>query len=268
MLSVAEGASCQSLSGSTADGLPHLKLYSDYSELRLLTGSSPRAWQLRDVVIRLISDIAKLKVVKLPTPLDTQDPLPRTSLTACTQGLLHLSRHARDTFSEASSGSKNIHHIARRSMQESISSRKDWSKRSGAQECIDGEAKGPVANCTGDYQELGQPGVPTEHRSVVMTLPSMEDFETEGDERRDEANNLAILQELKVNPAWISGINFNLVYGAMKGHKMLQSDESLHQSELKHAGAGVGGVTQRIHPNRPAYASTLRSVMEVVVRAP
>ena len=45
-----------------------------------------------------------------------------------------------------------------------------------------------------------------------------------GDDIRDEANNLAILQELKVNPTGIPGINFNLAYAAMKGDKSSQSD--------------------------------------------
>ena len=35
-----------------------------------------------------------------------------------------------------------------------------------------------------------------------------------GDQTVDESNNIAILQELKVNPTGITAINFNLCYGA------------------------------------------------------
>ena len=45
-----------------------------------------------------------------------------------------------------------------------------------------------------------------------------------GDQIVDESNNIAILQELKVNPSGITAINFNLSYGALKGNKSTQSD--------------------------------------------
>ena len=55
-----------------------------------------------------------------------------------------------------------------------------------------------------------------------------------GDDIRDEANNLAILQELKVNPTGIVGISFSLAYGALKGHCSSQSDvvKAYTQSDL------------------------------------
>ena len=70
----------------------------------------------------------------------------------------------------------------------------------------------------------------------VMTILSIKHWETpelrklkarivfRGDDIRDENNNLAVLQELKVNPSGLTGINFNLAYGAIKGHKTTQSD--------------------------------------------
>ena len=79
-----------------------------------------------------------------------------------------------------------------------------------------------------------------------MTILSIKHFETpelrklkarivfRGDDIRDESNNLAILQELKVNPTGLIGINFNLAYGAQKGHKTTQSDvvKAYTQSDL------------------------------------
>ena len=80
----------------------------------------------------------------------------------------------------------------------------------------------------------------------IMTLLSIKHWETpelrklkarivfRGDDIRDESNNLAILQELKVSPTSITGINLNLAYGAAKNHKTTQSDvvKAYTQSEL------------------------------------
>ena len=119
--------------------------------------------------------------------------------------------------------------------------RKDWHKHPGAQEAIDKEASGLLANDTWSYDEV----VPREELMKsktplnigrVMTILSIKHWETpelrklkarivfRGDDIRDQDNNLAVLQELKVNPSGLTGINFNLAYGAMKGHKTTQSD--------------------------------------------
>ena len=129
--------------------------------------------------------------------------------------------------------------------------RKEWGKHPGAQECIDGEANGLIANGTWNYEEVVPRKELLERKTPLnigrlMTILSTKHFETpalrklkarivfRGDDIRDEANNLAILQELKVNPTGISGINFNLAYGAMKGHQTSQSDvvKAYTQSDL------------------------------------
>lgn len=53
-----------------------------------------------------------------------------------------------------------------------------------------------------------------------------------GDDIRNEHNNLAILQEVKVNPTGLVGINFNLAYGAAKG-KMSDAVQAYTQSTLR-----------------------------------
>ena len=119
--------------------------------------------------------------------------------------------------------------------------RKDWHKHAGAQECIDGEARGLIANGTWNYAEVvSRKDLMARKEPInvgrLMTILSIKLYEIpelrklkarivfRGDDIRDEANNLAILQELKVNPTSITGINFNLAYGAAKGHKTTQSD--------------------------------------------
>jgi hypothetical protein len=119
--------------------------------------------------------------------------------------------------------------------------RKDWDKYPGSKEAIDKEAKGLLANETWSFEEV----VPRsellsrkEHLNLgrLMTILSIKHFETpelrklkarivfRGDQIVDEANNLAILQELKVNPSGLTGINFNLAYGALPNHDTTQSD--------------------------------------------
>ena len=129
--------------------------------------------------------------------------------------------------------------------------RKDWGKHAGAQECIDGEARGLISNGTWDYQEVVSRKELLARKEPLnigrlMTILSIKHFETpelrklkarivfRGDDIRDEANNLAILQELKVNPTGIVGISFSLAYGALKGHCSSQSDvvKAYTQSDL------------------------------------
>jgi hypothetical protein len=45
-----------------------------------------------------------------------------------------------------------------------------------------------------------------------------------GDDIRDNEGNLAVLLESKVNPTGMAGINANLAYGSLPGHKTTQSD--------------------------------------------
>ena len=129
--------------------------------------------------------------------------------------------------------------------------RKDWHKHAGAQECIDGEAKGLISNRTWDYEEV----VPRQdllarkeplNMGCLVTLLSIKHVEIRelrklnarivfrGDDIRDESDNLAILQELNVNPTGLIGINLNLAYGAVKRHQSTQSDgvKAYTQSDL------------------------------------
>ena len=46
----------------------------------------------------------------------------------------------------------------------------------------------------------------------------------QGDDIRDQDNNLAVLQEAKVNPSGLAGINANLAYGCLQNHRTTQSD--------------------------------------------
>ena len=69
-----------------------------------------------------------------------------------------------------------------------------------------------------------------------MTILSVKHWETpelrrlkarivfRGDDIRDPDNNIAVLQEAKVNPSGLAGINANLAYGCMKGNCTTQSD--------------------------------------------
>ena len=69
-----------------------------------------------------------------------------------------------------------------------------------------------------------------------MTILSVKHWETpelrrlkarivfRGDDIRDQDNNIAVLQEAKVNPSGLAGINANLAYGCMKGNCTSQSD--------------------------------------------
>ena len=45
-----------------------------------------------------------------------------------------------------------------------------------------------------------------------------------GDDIRDNKGNLAVLLESKMNPTGMAGINANLAYGSLPGHKSTQSD--------------------------------------------
>ena len=74
------------------------------------------------------------------------------------------------------------------------------------------------------------------HVGRLMTILSVKHWEApelrrlkarivfRGDDIRDQENNLAILQEAKVNPTGLAGINANLVYGCFPKSFYSQSD--------------------------------------------
>jgi hypothetical protein len=71
-----------------------------------------------------------------------------------------------------------------------------------------------------------------------------------GDKIVDESNNIAILQELKVNPSGITSINLNLGYGALKGNKSTQSDviKAYTQSLLRTKSKTWVALSQKLFP--------------------
>ena len=119
--------------------------------------------------------------------------------------------------------------------------RRDWYRYEGASEAIRNERDGLVANEVWDPKKI----IPKKqlldsgeeyNLGTLMTILSMKHAESKelrklkarivfrGDKIVDESNNIAILQELKVNPSGITSINLNLGYGALKGNKSTQSD--------------------------------------------
>ena len=119
--------------------------------------------------------------------------------------------------------------------------RKDWHKHEGYLDAIKKERDGVLENGTWNYDEV----VPRdelmkrkEHINIgrIMTILSVKHWETpalrklkarivfRGDDIRDNEGNLAVLLESKVNPTGMAGINANLAYGSLPGHKTTQSD--------------------------------------------
>ena len=119
--------------------------------------------------------------------------------------------------------------------------RKDWHKHPGWKEAIDKELNGILENDTWNYDEvisrkdLVKRNQPI-HVGRLMTIFSVKYWEVpelrrlkarivfRGDDIRDQANNLAVLQEGKINPSGLAGINVNLAYGSLKGHTSSQND--------------------------------------------
>ena len=118
--------------------------------------------------------------------------------------------------------------------------RKDWHKHEGYLDAIKKERDGVLENVTWNYDEV----VPRdelmkrkEHINIgrIMTILSVKHWETPAlrklkarivfrrDDIRDEGN-LAVLLESKVNRTGMVGINANLAYGSLPGHKTTQSD--------------------------------------------
>ena len=115
----------------------------------------------------------------------------------------------------------------------------------GAQDAIDNEVNGLVANGTWTFDEviskedlLARCKKNKEHINIasLMTILSIKHWETpelrklkarivfRGDHILTEDNNLAVLQEAKVTPTGMTGVNINLAYGAIKDHETRQSD--------------------------------------------
>ena len=122
--------------------------------------------------------------------------------------------------------------------------RKEWGNFPGAQDAIDNEVNGLVANGTWTFDEviskedlLARCKKNKEHINIasLMTILSIKRWETpelrklkarivfRGDHILTE-DNLAVLQEAKVTPTGMTGVNINLAYGAIKGHETRQSD--------------------------------------------
>ena len=97
------------------------------------------------------------------------------------------------------------------------------------------------------------------HVGRLMTILSVKHWEVpelrrlkariifRGDDIRDQDNNLAVLQEAKVNPSGLAGINANLAYGSLKGHTSSQSDvcSCLYSKFSKYQGTHMGGIANR-----------------------
>ena len=161
--------------------------------------------------------------------------------------------------SSARTGSKKVHGMAAKHDKRSphkpniqdknsiyagihlLLNRKDWHKHPAWKEAIDKELNGILENGTWNYDEVisredlvkrNQPM----HVGRLMTIFSVKYWEVpelrrlkarivfRGDDIRDQANNLAVLQEAKINPSGLAGINVNLAYGSLKGHTSSQSD--------------------------------------------
>eukprot|EP00435_Cladocopium_sp_Y103_P060485 s1600_g22.t1 len=123
--------------------------------------------------------------------------------------------------------------------------RKDWHKHEGWEAAIKNEVDGLLSNGVWSYDEV----VPREellskareNKTLVnvgrlMTILSVKNHESpslrklkarvvfRGDDIRTQDNTLAVLQEAKVNPTGLVGLNANLAYGCCKGCKSSQSD--------------------------------------------
>ena len=119
--------------------------------------------------------------------------------------------------------------------------RRDWGKYEGTGQAIKKELDGLLANEVWDCSKIISKDALLKsgekyNLGRLMTILSIKHAESpelrklkarivfRGDQIVDENNNIAILQELKVNPSGITAINFNLSYGALPGHKSTQSD--------------------------------------------
>lgn len=123
--------------------------------------------------------------------------------------------------------------------------RKAWHKHQGWETAIKNEFDGLLSNGVWSYNEV----IPREelltkareNKTLVnvgrlMTILSVKNHESpslrklkarivfRGDDIRTQDNTLAVLQEAKVNPTGLVGLNANLAFGCCKGCKSTQSD--------------------------------------------
>ena len=165
--------------------------------------------------------------------------------------------------------------------------RKDWHKHPGWEEAIAKEAGGILENGTWNYDEvvaredLLQRKTPV-HVGRLMTILSVKHWETpelrrlkarivfRGDDIRDQDNNIAVLQEAKVNPSGLAGINANLAYGCMKGNCTSQSDvaRAYTQSFLNTQVPTWVELPSELVPEKFRGIKRPCEIMEIAIRAP
>ena len=123
--------------------------------------------------------------------------------------------------------------------------RNEWHKHEGWEAAIKKEVDGLLANKVWSFDEVVSRDdllerTKKDKASVnigrLMTILSIKNFESpslrklkarivfRGDDIRTEDNTLAVLQEAKVNPTGLVGLNINLAYGCCKGNSSTQSD--------------------------------------------
>ena len=161
--------------------------------------------------------------------------------------------------SSVRTGSKKVHDMAAKSEKKSshepniqdknsiyagihlLLDRKDWHKHQGWKEAIHKKLNGILENGTWNYDEvISREDLINRNQPMyvgrLMIILSVKYWEVpelrrlkarivfRGDDIRDQDKNLAVLQEAKVNPSGLAGINANLAYGSLKGHTSSQSD--------------------------------------------
>jgi len=114
--------------------------------------------------------------------------------------------------------------------------RRDWHRYPGFQEAISNERDGFWGNETWSYDRICSTddlikSKKKYHLGRLMTILSLKHAESptlrklkarivfRGDQIVDQHNNIALLQELKVNPSGITAINFNLAL-KVAGHRL------------------------------------------------
>ena len=137
-----------------------------------------------------------------------------------------------------------------------VLNRNEWHLHEGWDAAIKKELDGLLANQVWSFDEVVAreelvSRSKKENKNInigrLMTILSVKNHETpslrklkarivfRGDDIRTEDNTLAVLQEAKVNPTGLVGLNMNLMYGCCPGHHSSQSDvvRAYTQSLLK-----------------------------------
>ena len=123
--------------------------------------------------------------------------------------------------------------------------RKEWHKHKGWEDAIQNEVNGLLANGVWSFDEVvsrddlinqAKESKTDINIGRLMTILSIKNHESpsisklkcrivfRGDDIRTQDNTLAVLQEAKVNPTGLVGLNANLAYGCCKNHSSTQSD--------------------------------------------